>query len=193
MTNIPSHWNNYIAVDNVDATVTRALELGGKISLPTMDVMQAGRMADIEDSTGAHIELWQAKKHIGAEIVNTIGAMDWNELYTLDLEKSKEFYGKLLGWTFDSEDSVYTIILNKGIMNGGILQLTKEMDCMQQGWLQYFTVSSSEDTIKKMTELGGKVLLSSTIPQGEIALISETTGAMCMTIESAQKPDEWIE
>src|SRR5580704_599913 len=42
---VPPHWNSYIAVDNLDQTVSKAASLGASIAMPPMDVPQAGRMA----------------------------------------------------------------------------------------------------------------------------------------------------
>ena len=39
------------------------------------DVMDAGRMALLQDPTGAVFALWQAKDSIGAEVVNGHGAL----------------------------------------------------------------------------------------------------------------------
>ena len=63
---IPPHWNSYVAVANVDEATNQATSLGGKILAPPMDVMDLGRMAVIQDPSGAELSLWQAKKHIGA-------------------------------------------------------------------------------------------------------------------------------
>ncbi len=76
--NLPSYWSNYVTVDNVDDTTKKAERLGAKIIMQPMDVMDAGRMATIQDPTGAYLSLWQPKNHIGAQIVNTVGAMVWN-------------------------------------------------------------------------------------------------------------------
>jgi uncharacterized protein len=74
---MPSFWNSYITVDDVDAMAKKAEALGATIAMPAMDVMDAGRMVTIQDPTGAHVNLWQPKKHIGAYIVNVAGAMGW--------------------------------------------------------------------------------------------------------------------
>ena len=51
---VSPHWMLYIAVENADATAERAAKAGGKILAPPFDVMDAGRMAVIQDPTGAH-------------------------------------------------------------------------------------------------------------------------------------------
>jgi hypothetical protein len=49
---VPPHWLTYFAVDDVDAVVTRATELGGSVQRPAMD-MPYGRHAGLADPNGA--------------------------------------------------------------------------------------------------------------------------------------------
>ena len=66
--------------------------------MPPFDVMEEGRMALIMDPTGATVALWEAKNYIGAGLVNTVGAMGWNELVSPEAEKAATFYTALFGW-----------------------------------------------------------------------------------------------
>ena len=91
---IPSHWSCYVTVDDVDALLPVVTANGGQIIYGPMDVFDSGRMAFLMDPTGAALGLWQARNHIGAGIVNTVGAMCWNELLTRDAETAKAFYSK---------------------------------------------------------------------------------------------------
>jgi predicted enzyme related to lactoylglutathione lyase len=50
---IPSHWAIYLHVTDVDATVARALALGGKTLVPAFDVPGVGRIARLDDPSGA--------------------------------------------------------------------------------------------------------------------------------------------
>ena len=49
----PPHFLTYIAVDNVDETASKAVELGGTILNPPMDIPNVGRFCLIKDPTGA--------------------------------------------------------------------------------------------------------------------------------------------
>ena len=60
----------------------KAQALGAKVFAPPFDVMDAGRMAVLQDPTGAVFQVWQPKKHIGAKILNEPGALCWTELTT---------------------------------------------------------------------------------------------------------------
>lgn len=53
----PPHWMAYVSVKNVDETVRRAEELGGKICVPPTDIPNTGRFAVINDPTGATISV----------------------------------------------------------------------------------------------------------------------------------------
>ena len=53
MENVPPHWNVYFNVDDVDASVRQAEELGAKTLAPAMDVPGVGRMAMMADPQGA--------------------------------------------------------------------------------------------------------------------------------------------
>ena len=49
----PPTWGIYITVKDVDATVTKAKELGGKILVQATDIPEVGRFCVIQDPQGA--------------------------------------------------------------------------------------------------------------------------------------------
>jgi hypothetical protein len=57
----PAHWGAYIHVDDVDATVAKVAKAGGKVCMPCFDVAGVGRIAMIQDPTGAMIGIMTAK------------------------------------------------------------------------------------------------------------------------------------
>ena len=54
---VPPHWGSYLEVDDVDATVRRAVDLGGKVYKEPFDIPGVGRIAVIADPTGAPLSL----------------------------------------------------------------------------------------------------------------------------------------
>jgi predicted enzyme related to lactoylglutathione lyase len=95
----PASWTSYVAVDDVDASAARAVELGGGVAREPFDIMDVGRVALVEDPQGALVALWQAGTHFGAERVNDVGCLCMNELVTSDLDTARAFYEMLFGWT----------------------------------------------------------------------------------------------
>ncbi len=196
----PSAWNNYITVDSVDETIAKAVELGGQEAMPAMDVMDIGRTAGIMDPTGAAVMIWEPKSFAGAGVVNRVGAMGWNELYTPDLKKAIPFYTKLFGWTVDADGEFesYHLIKNNGRMNGGMMEVNESFGenwkQIPPHWLTYFTVASRDETKAKALELGGSVVKEMENDQvGKMAVIADPTGAMFMAIELSVPADEWVE
>ncbi|WP_125775463.1 VOC family protein [Antribacter gilvus] len=100
-------WHTYLAVDDVDAAVAQAAELGGVVSSPPEDVgppgRLAGRMARIVDTQGAPGRLWQAATRLGAQVVNVPGTWNFSNLLTPDVDAALAFYGPLLGWELSDD------------------------------------------------------------------------------------------
>ena len=96
---IPSHWNLYVTVPSADEAVSRAASLGATVLFGPFDVMTHGRMAVIQDPSGAVFHVWEPKAHIGVKIRNEPGALCWSELTTRDPKKAETFYTQMFGWT----------------------------------------------------------------------------------------------
>ncbi len=191
-----SYWSSFISVDNADEIAKKAVELGATELFPPMDVMEEGRLYGVTDPTGATIMFWQPKNNTGAQIVNTVGAMSWNELYSPDLPVAKEFYTKLLGWEFTEvpEMDNYTVIKNNGRTNGGAMKLTPDMGDFPPNWTVYFTVANMEESLSKVKELGGTVYMGPMdISVGKISMVADSAGAALMIIEMSVPPEEWID
>ena len=62
---VPPHWNCYVAVASVDDTAAKATSLGGTLMVEPFDVMEAGRMAVVQDPGGAVVALWEPRQHPG--------------------------------------------------------------------------------------------------------------------------------
>lgn len=55
----PSHWNSYVAVDNVDETVEKIKENGGGVCMPPFDAPGVGRISIVNDPSGATFAIIQ--------------------------------------------------------------------------------------------------------------------------------------
>jgi predicted enzyme related to lactoylglutathione lyase len=52
---VPEHWMSYLAVDDVDARVKKAIAAGAKLMRPTFDVPGVGRIAILTEPGGAGV------------------------------------------------------------------------------------------------------------------------------------------
>jgi hypothetical protein len=113
------------------------------------------------------------------------GAFHWNELMTRDVKKSKEFYKKTLGWTYDDQDmgdgTTYTLIKSNGEMVAGMFDISGPMfKDASEGWLAYIAVDDVDKRLTKLKEAGGTTLREPwDVPGvGRIAMVSDSRGAM---------------
>ncbi len=179
---VPPHWQSYVTVDDVDATAERARSLGARTPCDPFDVMDAGRMVTVIDPTGTPVTLWQPQRSIGAEWVNDPGCFCWNELGTRDLTRAREFYSKLLGWSYQEQDldgGLYLVIKNGERSNGGMHDISgKVPDAIPAHWNVYFTVEALPKAVDEVERLGGSTLVPATsIGSGSIAVVRDPQGA----------------
>ncbi len=152
----PPHWTSYISVEDAGAAAARAGELGGAaVFREPFDVPGAGRVAAIQDPTGAVVSLWQPRPRIGATLVNDVGALCWNELATTDAGRAKSFFGELLGWQYQTSDTGGAMITNAGRRNGSIRAQTGQERGTPPHWLPYFTVENADDAARHAAQAAG--------------------------------------
>jgi predicted enzyme related to lactoylglutathione lyase len=159
---VSPHWNSYVCVASADESAAKAKKLGGTVVTEPFDVMDQGRMANIQDPTGAMFAVWEPKKHVGAQVVNEPDAFCWNELYTTDPKKAGDFYGGLFGWTKDPRHmdfGEYVIFKLGDAQACGMMQISKEMGPMPPYWLVYFAIEDCDRTVEKAKGAGAKVMM----------------------------------
>lgn len=183
---VPSHWNLYVAVASADDAARRAEALGATVLAPPFDVLDVGRMAVLQDPTGAVISLWQAKSHIGARILNEPGALCWSELTTRDPKTAETFYTALFGWAARhgaaSAGMEYTEFGPPGQEPGaGMMKMPDNMPAQVPSyWMPYFQVADCDASTAKATELGATLMVGpKDIPHtGRFAILSDPQGAV---------------
>lgn len=185
---VPPHWLSYVAVSSVDESVSKARQLGATVLMGGFDVFDLGRLAVLQDPTGAQFAMWQARSHIGARLRDEPNTLCWTELSTKDTAKAGEFYTKLFGWgTKVSDDAgfAYTELLCNDRPIGGMMQIAPEWGDVPPHWLGYIAVNDCDATAEKATSLGGKVKNPPTdIPNvGRFAVIQDPQGAVFATIK----------
>lgn len=170
------HWNNYVTVESADAAASRAEELGATVVAPPFDVMDAGRMAVVQDPTGGIVSVWEAREHAGAGLVNAPGAMTWNDLTTPDVDTAARFYGEWFGWRIEEIPGAdgYRVIFNGERSNGGM----RPDENMPPFWMPYFGIGDVEQGMERVRELGGTVHAGPVpVPQGRFAAVADPQGA----------------
>ena len=184
---VPPHWAVYVQVESADAAAAKTTESGGKAVVPPFDVFDLGRMAVLQDPTGAVFQVWQPKKNKGTGITGVNGTVCWGELRTNNTAMATAFYTGLFGWkTKDSTPpGEYTEWLNSGQPIGGMMTIQAEWGPVPPHWAIYFQVDDIDATIAKAKASGAKVEIPATpIPNtGTFAGLSDPQGAHFLVIQ----------
>jgi predicted enzyme related to lactoylglutathione lyase len=154
-------WLSYFAVKDVDARAAQARKLGGKVVSEPSDLMDAGRMAVLQDPTGATFGLWEGTRHAGAGVTNEPGALIWTELQTTDEARTQAFYSALLGWAAKPEQMAaelrYTSFLAGGKPTCGMMPMPRTMPKhVPSFWMVYFGVADCDATATAAQRTSGK-------------------------------------
>ena len=177
----PAFWGVYLAVDDVDDAAAKVEPAGGKVEAGPFDIGEHGRMAALQDPTGARISLWQAKGNVGTARANEPGTPIWNELVTPDVERAKAFYTDVLGVGWEDvsmPEMTYTGMMVDGRMVAGAMSPMAEE--MPPHWNVYFNTASVDDTVAQALELGGQVMFEPfDVPEvGRMAFLADPQGGM---------------
>ena len=183
---VPPNWMAYVSVADADATANRASSLGGTIVAPPFDVMEHGRMAVLQDPTGAMISIWQPKQHIGTGIGGVNNTFSWAELSTPDQVRGGRFYSDLFGWKMvagkdnqPAKPGDYFHIVNGQEMQGGVASPEQRDPNAPPHWLIYVTVADCRATVAKAKSLGANVYVDTMDigDEGIVAVLADPQGA----------------
>ncbi|HUE25049.1 MAG TPA: VOC family protein [Bryobacteraceae bacterium] len=178
----PPHWMPYISVDSTDDSAARAVQIGGKVVAPPLDVFDAGRMAVVQDPTGATFSLWQPKGNPGIGIAGVDGTLCWADLMTTDVARAREFYAVLFGWQIapgQNDPSGYLHIKNGEAFIGGIPPVGPQTG-VPPHWLLYFLATDCDTTVAKAKSLGANIYYGPTTMEGvgRWAVVADPQGAV---------------
>ena len=189
---VPAHWGIYVAVESADASAKRAAELGGAVLAPAFDVFDHGRMAVLQDPTGAPFSVWQPRKHSGIGIAGVDGTLCWADLSTPDPGKATTFYSGLFGWKIaagEHDPSGYLHIANGDDFIGGIPPASNRNSRVPPHWLVYFLTSDCDAAATKAKRLGARFHLEPTTMErvGRMAVLADPQGATFAIFQPMRK------
>ncbi|SDZ33898.1 VOC family protein [Herbiconiux ginsengi] len=203
-------WNTYFAVDDVDAVAPEVVRAGGLVTSGPEDAGPGGRTATCRDSQGAEFRLWQARRRLGAQVVNVPGAWNFSNLRTGDIPAAKSFHERLFGWKYlDLGESVESMIAVEGYGHHladtvdpeiyerqagapegfadviGAIQPTTGSE--QPNWQVVISVASRTDSVRRAKRLGATLLSTEDTPWTDLARIEDPQGAI-LTLSEFHEP-----
>jgi len=193
-------WNTYVAVDDADAAAARVEAAGGRLLQPPTEAGEGGRFAVCVDPAGVEFRLWQARRRLGAQVVNVPGGWNFSDLHAADPGQSSAFYADVFGWAFD-DLGFATMIRRPGYGDHLEATIDPEIRTRQQGvgappgfedavgwlaragegepphWHVSFTVADRDAAAASAERLGGAVLGREDNEWTRTALVRDPQGA----------------
>lgn len=189
-------WITYFAVDEMEAAFSRAVSLGATVLLEPRLLPNAGTGATVLDPHGAVLGLYEADARAGAESLNSIGSMCWNEISSGDPAGTAAFYGALFGFTTDQLRSTmgqpYSVLKLDGHPVAGLLTMDSSWpNELPARWVPYFNVASLDAAVEQVINLGGAPMLGPVAsPNGPLHVVhdSEENPLYLIELESSLRP-----
>lgn len=178
------HWLPYIGADDVDATVARIEQLGGKVLRAVTDVPDVGRYAVLADPQGAAFGIYHPRRPAPVPAGEPgRGEFAWQELATSDSEAAFQFYSQLFGWQLLERMDMgpagtYLIFGRDGVRQGGIYKLSAQMPAPY--WLSYISVGDVDAAVAEARGRGARVVNGPMdVPDGgRIAQMMDASGVL---------------
>ena len=177
-----SRWLGFLSVPDVDEAVAFAQSKGGSTVAGPLDLPNIGRAAAILDPQGAVVGLLRSR--IGDPVdqdIDQAGRVVWNELLAEDDLKAADFYSIVSGVQVklaERGEGRYVYLRAQDRDRAGIM--LRPADDIEPLWLTHFAVEDPAAAARRVSELGGTVLLepSSELRDGSLAVVTDPTGAI---------------
>ncbi|MFT4623177.1 MAG: putative enzyme related to lactoylglutathione lyase [Myxococcota bacterium] len=189
MAEVPSHWNNYLRVVDVDASSAACAEAGGTVVVPPTDI-PVGRFSVVTSPSGAMVSLF----HEADEATSTNGpttghgAIHWVELHSKDLDADLAWLKTSLGighQTMPMPTGPYHILVDGETRVGGAM--TSMNDKAPSMWLAWVAVDDVDACVKRVTNNGGQTFSPTMDVEGvgRMAVVADNTGGVFGVITPA--------
>ncbi len=178
---LPTAWNVYFAASDVSDTARQVERAGGSITIGPLAVLDHGELAMACDCGGATFGLWQAKRHIGAELMHEANTLAWCEVNTRNSALTAAFYRHLLQLENGEHDKDDCYTLRRG--NDpvcGIVQLADDENITPH-WMVHFAVPDVDSAAARVVAAGGRLYDAERVlspPRGRCAVVEDPMGAV---------------
>lgn len=168
-----ARWISNLAIPNFDAVLSNVKKLGGIISAGPENDSLRGKIAIIEDPTGAELLLSETKNTYQKSKNQVEGDFVWIDLFTNNKQPSAEFYTAIAGFNMLTDPSVpeHVYFVSDHNIRAGMVVYSWED--VAPNWLPYIGVKDVVKTIRMAYDAGGNLLIKS----GKSAVIEDPTGA----------------
>jgi predicted enzyme related to lactoylglutathione lyase len=176
-------WLSFIAVRDVEATKTVALQHGAKVLLEPRSVPNRGREAVFADPQGAVFAVLASTSGDPSDVLAAPGEWIWSSLITKDPDADAAFYQTLFDYeVYDSppeEGEQHLTFASDNYVRASANALPASNANIHPHWINYVRVDDAVKMAAKVVSLGGRVLVEPRVDRhgGKIAIVADPSGA----------------
>jgi uncharacterized protein len=157
-----AHWKGYVAVADAERALRRAEELGARVLVPPLDLLDFGRFALLADPQHAPFGLWQTRSgRDPSSARDDLGLLRWMEHSSPDPGAAARFYEQLFGWRTREvalPAGPYHLLEHDGVQIGGLAGPAQPHARGAAAWLPYFQVEDSAALSERAANLLGELV-----------------------------------
>jgi hypothetical protein len=176
----PNHWTSYLRVEDVDASLARALAAGGQLIVAATDIAP-GRFAGIASPSGAPMCLFrEGDSDDAGNAPAGVGHVHWTELQSKDIDADRAWLEAAFGFEtarMPAEGMEYYLLNAGGQPRGG---LCRAYNADVAGtWLNWVEVDDADAAVERIRAAGGQSITDpSDYPDvGRLAIVADPDGA----------------
>ena len=175
-------WIGLMSTNDPAKAVDIVKQSGGAVHTPPTTLAQRGTYALLRDPEGALFGVIKSDSGDPPDEQTEIGDFLWMDLFANQLSKVGQFYQQLAGYEItkgEVKENVDRLILTShGKSRAGIVPLPK--DANRAGWLPYVRVADVNETLKKVTDAGGYIMVApdEDLLDGNLAIFSDPQGGV---------------
>ncbi|WP_455221324.1 VOC family protein [Kaarinaea lacus] len=175
-------WIGLMSTTDPAKAVKTAEQGGGGVHTPPTTLAQRGTYALLRDPESALFGVMKSDSGDPPDRKTDIGDFLWMDLFANQPAKEGEFYKALAGYEItqkEVKDNVDRLFLTAyGKPRAGIVPLPE--DANRAGWLPYVRIADVNETLKKVTDAGGYIMVApdNDLLDGNLAIFSDPQGGV---------------
>ncbi|MDB6113680.1 MAG: Glyoxalase/bleomycin resistance protein/dioxygenase [Lacunisphaera sp.] len=183
-----SRWISYIAVSDLNATVSLVSSAGGQVRAPARDFPDRGMQAILTDNEGSPVGLLQSRSGDSRDDEPQPGDWQWFELYAKQPKAATDFYAHVLHYAVipdrRTERKNDWLLLTGDSHRAGVAPMPENEDAAP-GWLGVVRIRNMDEMLARVTKLGGEVLVNprAAAYESRFAIIADSTGGTVGLVE----------
>jgi len=179
-------WFGYISVPSVERARRATIKAGGRELASPRKLPDRGEQAVLTDPEGAVFGVIRSSSGDPEDFLAAPGDWVWIELLSRDARRAGDFYRAVAGYEIVENTGAREkdfVFVSQGYARATARTITEAK--VLPTWLPFVRVGNVGESLSKVRQLGGRVLLKprSDLLDGKLAVIADPTGAAIGILE----------